>query len=358
MIDVPNVIGSSYDKAKANLEALGFTTKKANVASAKEAGQVVATDPLGGNKLQKGSLITIQVSDGSKIMRSLKYDLEKDLPQNEYAEIAVKVILNETNGKNTTLREVNCIPGEGVKLTIELDPKGAVDNKKYVTVTIDNNKYESLTFDFKLQTVAVTYINSKYKVKQAQRDPLLEKRDEVAAEIQNYPDYSDYSEMNEKRVKAIVESYVKVEKAADGTEVKTGAVYEAESIDELKVLLDEAKAAIDVVPKLADPTESSTPSEPSPATSSEPEPEPSVDPSSEPVDELESAKQAAIEEINNYARLHFYTDENWAKIEEILDRYTTKINNAATEADVMSLDLEAQSYIRSVPTLDASSETD
>lgn len=344
-LEVPSVVNQTYDKAKANLEALGFTTKKANVASAKEAGQVVATDPLAGNRLTKGSLITIQVSDGSLIQKSIKYDLEKDLPQNEYAEIAVKVILNEPNGKNTVLREVNCIPGEGVKLTIELDPKGAVDNKKYVTVTIDNIKYESLTFDFKLQTVAVTYINSKYKVKQAQRDPLLEKRDEAASELMSYPDYSKYSSAKQREVQKIIERYVKIN---EDTEERTGLFYEADSIDQLNEMLEEAKAQIDSVETLSDN------SKPSSQPSTEPSSEPSTEPSapSEPSNDLSEEKAAAIEEINNFARLRYYTDESWAEVETILEEYTEKINNADTEAEILSLDLEAQAAISAVPGLE------
>ena len=94
--EVPNVVGSSFDSAKQNLEALGFTTKRANVASAVEAGKVIGTDPLAGNKLVKGSLITIQVSDGSKIVKNLQYDLEKDLPEyinNERRQLAYRTKL-------------------------------------------------------------------------------------------------------------------------------------------------------------------------------------------------------------------------------------------------------------------------
>lgn len=353
MIDVPNVVGSTYDKAKANLEALGFTTKKTNVASAKEAGQVIATDPLAGNQLPKGSLITIQVSDGSKVLRELSYDLGKDLPQNEYAEIAVKVILNETNGRNTILQEANGIPGEGMLLTFKLDPKGAVDNKKYVTVTVDNIKYESLTFDFKLQTVKMNeYVGkTKYKVKQSQRDPLLAKRDEVAEEIMSYPDYSQYSSSNGSQVRKIVEKYVTIEEKTDGTEERSGYVYDAESIDELKELLAYAKAEIDGVAKLTDPSRPEPSSEPDPSgnnTSSQPEP-------SEPTDSLANERKAAIEEITTFASLRFYTDENWAQVESILAEYTEKINNATSGAEIMSLNLEAQGVISTVPGLNDNS---
>ena len=92
---VPDVVGMGFDSAKASLEQQGFTTQKATVASDKSEGLVVATDPLAGNVLTKGSLITIQVSDGSKAVTSIKYTLN-NFPKKEFAEVRVTVFADGT----------------------------------------------------------------------------------------------------------------------------------------------------------------------------------------------------------------------------------------------------------------------
>ena len=339
-VDVPDVVGSSFDSAKADLEALGFTTQRANVASAVDAGKVIGTDPLAGNKLTKGSLITIQVSDGSKKVSVMKYDLEKDLPQNEYAKINVKVYINETNGKNTLHQEADLVPAEGGKLTIELEPKGATNNQKFVTVLIDNFRYESLTFDFKKQSVAVTYVNSNYKVKTT-RDPLADKKNEAAEEINNYPDLNDYTDANKKAVQKIIDKYTKNE------ENDKGLIYQADSSEDIDALVERAKEEIDVLTKKSD---SDNPPAP---YSSEPTDDNPPRTSSVSSQSLDDEKRAAIEEITNYANSHYYTDENWTKVEALLEEYTSKIGLASSKSEIHSLDIEAQRRIAAVPGLES-----
>lgn len=339
--EVPNVVGSSFDSAKQNLEALGFTTKRANVASAVEAGKVIGTDPLAGNKLVKGSLITIQVSDGSKIVKNLQYDLEKDLPGEEYAEISVKVLLNEPDGKNTVIKEAKGIPGEGMKLAIDLDPNGAVNDQKFITVMIDNIKYESLTFDFKKRTVTQTYLNTNYKVKQTQRDPLLEKKDESAAEILAYPNYGDYSSANRREVERIVEKYVLIDEEQN---TKSGLIYEANTVEELRELVEQAKEEIDEVSTRDDESSDDESSDESSEESSE---EPSVPKT------LEEVKADAINSIKGYAELFWYSDESWTKVEKIVADYNERINSANDEDNVNSLEKSAKSEIDSIPKLNA-----
>lgn len=337
-VEVPNVVGSSYESAKADLEALGFTTQKANVASALDAGKVIGTDPLAGNSLTKGYLITIQVSDGSKKVSAISYDLGSDLPQNEYAKINVKVILNETNGQNSQLYEADLIPAEGGKLTIELDPKGAKNNQKFVTVMIDGIKYESLTFDFKTHSVSRTYINSNYTVKSS-RDPLDDRRSEAAAEIDNYPDRSDYTESNKKSVEKIINKYIQ----NDGD--NKGLIYAADSEEEITSLVEQAKSEIDAVPKKSDSSKPENSPEPSDTNQSSTEESLSFD----------DLKRATIEQITAVAQSRYYSDDNWAKIEALLEEYTSKISSAQTENEVYALNLEAERRIAAVPALGSSS---
>lgn len=170
-VAVPDVVGSSYEQAKAELEAQGFTTQKATVASNKEAGLVVGTDPLAGNLLTKGTQVTIRVSDGSKILRPLKQRI--DLPEDEHGQITVTIYVD-----GQKVDESSGVPYNGFSKTVELDPKGAVNNQKVVTVMIDGIKYETFVYDFKNQTVSRTYINTDYELKEAGEEESSEEESE------------------------------------------------------------------------------------------------------------------------------------------------------------------------------------
>lgn len=168
-VSVPDVVGMSYDSAKVSLEAQGFTTQKATVASDKSEGLVVATDPLAGNVLTKGTLITIQVSDGSKAVTSIKYTLN-NFPKNEYAEVRVTVFAD-----GTKIDEFIGTPSENLTRQIEVAPNGAVNFQKTVQVMIDGVKYQEFIFNFKTREVKQTYINDKYI-------PKIEKKEESSSE--------------------------------------------------------------------------------------------------------------------------------------------------------------------------------
>ncbi len=162
-VEVPNVTGESYtyERAKSELDRLGFKTEKEMVASDQKENTVVSTDPLYGNKLTKGSLIKIQVSDGSRIVKTLKQDIA--LPEDEYAEVTVTIFID-----GQKYEEDKGSPALGFTKTLELDPEGAKNDQKIVNVLIDNVRYVSYIFDFKHQIVTQTYINDKYEVKQGE----------------------------------------------------------------------------------------------------------------------------------------------------------------------------------------------
>ncbi|MFI0913425.1 Stk1 family PASTA domain-containing Ser/Thr kinase [Streptomyces abikoensis] len=61
-IEVPSVIGQSFDKAKAQLEALGFTVTQKQEESSQPSGQVTKQDPDAGEKAEKGTEITLTVA--------------------------------------------------------------------------------------------------------------------------------------------------------------------------------------------------------------------------------------------------------------------------------------------------------
>ncbi len=63
-IAVPNVVGGSFDDAKAALEAEGFTVKRAEQNSNIPPNTVIETKPAAGSELQRGATVTVVVSKG------------------------------------------------------------------------------------------------------------------------------------------------------------------------------------------------------------------------------------------------------------------------------------------------------
>ena len=246
-IEIPSVTGLSFDRAKANLEALGFKTEKAMVASALDAGTVIGTDPLPGNKITKRK-ITIQVSDGSKIRKALDYDV--DLPADEYASISVKIIQNEADGKNTTLKEFDSIiPGEGNKVTVHLEPDGAVNDQKQITVMIDGKRYETLVFDFKNQTVARTYLDTNYEVKQpSYMDYKIEKYNKLLVYAAGYtfPSISDL-DVRKRAITAVNQTVALYGSYDDKEKTYSGAIFDATSKSLVDALLEQAIKDVDEV---------------------------------------------------------------------------------------------------------------
>ena len=326
-VKLPDVNGLTYDKAKSELESKGFTTQKSSVASAVEADKVVGTDPLAGNELSKGSLITIQVSDGSKTLKSIKYDVIDDiLKEKEYAEITVTV---NVDGKKYDERKGS--PANGFTFEIELKPDNDKTLKKTVTVMIDGVRYAEYLFEFKDGKVTQKYINEKYKIKQeapqsSEPDTLETDKEKAINQLNNYVDTDNYAPADRKEIGEIIDGY-------------TQRISEAESSEEVAELFDEAKGLIDEFSRL--PEESSEPSE-------EPEPSEGDEPTSGD-EELSEMKQRAYEEVDRYAEQFYYTDEDWTTVEGIIEEYKSKIETAETEDDIYGYIAQAKNDIDQVP---------
>ena len=255
-VSVPDLVGMSYDAAKSSLEAQGFTTQKATVASEKSEGLVVATDPLAGNVLTKGTLITIQVSDGSKAVTSIKYTLN-NFPKKEYAEVRVTVLAD-----GTKIDEFIGTPSENMTRQIEVAPNGAVNFQKTVIVQIDGARYQEFNFNFKTRQVTQTYINNDYV-------PKVEKPEEVSGE-ESGESSSDGSEPSseaptleeqiEKSVNNVDFQFTRYYYTDEAYEAGQAIVSEytdrikaASSIDEAKALEDEAVSKLSAVPHSSTP---------------------------------------------------------------------------------------------------------
>ena len=63
-VTVPNVIGSPFESAESTLQGVGFAVARENVEDAAAAGIVVGQSPAAGTQQGKGSVITLQVSQG------------------------------------------------------------------------------------------------------------------------------------------------------------------------------------------------------------------------------------------------------------------------------------------------------
>ena len=69
-VQVPDVSGQTYDTAAANLANRGFTATRADdqFSDTVPAGQVISTNPPGGNYVNRGSTIQVVVSKGPDLV--------------------------------------------------------------------------------------------------------------------------------------------------------------------------------------------------------------------------------------------------------------------------------------------------
>jgi penicillin-binding protein 1A len=65
MVAVPDVVGRSFEEARAALDALGFSVRRQRVASSYAAGVVASESPAAGTEVEAGTIVTLGVSDGS-----------------------------------------------------------------------------------------------------------------------------------------------------------------------------------------------------------------------------------------------------------------------------------------------------
>lgn len=323
---VPDVTGKTYEQAKKELEDKGFTTQKTTVASAVDEGKVVNTDPLAGNSLTKGTLVTIQVSDGSKGIVPLRQKV--DLPEEEDAQITLTIYSD-----GTKIDEASGSPYKGFTYELVIEPKGAKNDKKIITVMLDGIKYEVFTFDFKKMTVTRDFINEKYKIKQkpqnSEDEELKAAREEGIFEITYYANMDNYTEVNQTAIKAIVD--VAIEK-----------INEASSEDEVFEIVGSAEEEINDIPKkhTEESQDSSDPSEESSGSE----------------DELEQAKEKAINEPVDFFgiipyknRYYYWTDEEYENADAVANDYVSRINAATTIDEVESLRIEGREVLELQP---------
>jgi len=128
-VAIPNVVGSSYDIAAAQLQAAGFTVGRTDVDNDAPAGQVVEQSPPGYSTAAKGSSVTLSVSKGPKTVTVPDVSLQTAADARatlQAAGLKVTVVRQDT--------EDNSLDG----LVMSQDPAGntQADPKSVVTLTV------------------------------------------------------------------------------------------------------------------------------------------------------------------------------------------------------------------------------
>ena len=83
--EVPDVMGYDEEDARSAIEAAGFECEVKEKSSDENAGEVIGQDPEGGAKAEKGSTVTLTVSDGSLARTTVPYLKGKTLSEAESA---------------------------------------------------------------------------------------------------------------------------------------------------------------------------------------------------------------------------------------------------------------------------------
>ncbi|GGP70801.1 Stk1 family PASTA domain-containing Ser/Thr kinase [Streptomyces abikoensis] len=142
-IEVPSVIGQSFDKAKAQLESLGFTVTQKQEESSQPAGQVTKQDPDAGEKAEKGAEITLTVAtqaasktvpsvvgrpfdDAQKQLKDLGFTVNRE---DEDSTQPANTVTRQSPDGNTSAR-----PGSTVTLFVS---KGAAQQKVGVPAVVN-----------------------------------------------------------------------------------------------------------------------------------------------------------------------------------------------------------------------------
>jgi len=132
-IAVLNVIGSPFETAESRLQGVGFAVAREDVADDAAAGIVVGQSPAAGTQQGKGSVVTLQVSEGPTTSQ---------IPDVESRTEADAVAQLESSGFEVqVVEEIVTDPGlDG--LVLSQDPDGGADADPGSTVVIVVGRYE------------------------------------------------------------------------------------------------------------------------------------------------------------------------------------------------------------------------
>ena len=132
-IAVPNVVGSPFESAESVLQGVGFAVSRQNVEDDADAGIVVGQSPAAGTQQGKGSVITLQVSEGpgtSQIPDVSSLTEADATAQLQRSGFAVQVVEEITEDESL----------DG--LVLSQDPEGGSEAEQGTTVVIVVGRFE------------------------------------------------------------------------------------------------------------------------------------------------------------------------------------------------------------------------
>jgi serine/threonine-protein kinase len=133
-VTVPNVVGSAFESAESTLQGLGFAVAREDVEDTANAGIVVGQNPAAGTQQGKGSVITLQVSQGPQtsqvpdVTSQTEADAVAQLRASGFEVSVVEEIVDDESLDGRVLSQ---------------DPEGGADAEEGTTVTIVVGRFEA-----------------------------------------------------------------------------------------------------------------------------------------------------------------------------------------------------------------------
>jgi serine/threonine-protein kinase len=133
-ITVPNVVGSPFESAQSQLQGVGFAVARNDVDSPEPAGTVVGMNPAAGTQQGKGSVITLQVSQGPAtsqvpdVTSRTEADARTQLTNSGFKVQVVEEIVDDQTLDGKVLSQ---------------DPEGGTDAEEGTTVVIVVGRFEA-----------------------------------------------------------------------------------------------------------------------------------------------------------------------------------------------------------------------
>jgi serine/threonine-protein kinase len=133
-ITIPNVVGSAFETAQSQLQGVGFAVAREDVEDAADAGIVVGQNPAAGTQLGKGSVVTLQVSQGPAtsqvpdVTSQTEADARAQLKSSGFDAQVVEEIVDDQTLDGRVLSQ---------------DPEGGTDAKQGTSVVIVVGRFQA-----------------------------------------------------------------------------------------------------------------------------------------------------------------------------------------------------------------------
>ena len=147
-VEIPSILGTNIEEARSKLQELGLTVETNYMDDSKEAKDtVVSSSPLPYGKVEKGTVVTLNVSSGKGDKRSV--EVYVDLPTYVQGSVEMTVIVD---GAIDSSQSKTLIPAYNSTYTLKFEGTGI----KNIVVQLDGQIYREYTIDFSLGAVTNT----------------------------------------------------------------------------------------------------------------------------------------------------------------------------------------------------------